>query len=207
MAGETLCQGHYQFVTANDRPLILDCGSNIGLSVQYFRRQHPDARIVAFEPDPPTFARLQENVGWLPEVEVVNAALGSSDGETTLYFEPGTDGALSRSTFPERGGSAGVQVPERRLSAWAAEPVDFLKLDVEGAETRVLAELIDSGSIVNIRRMVIEFHHPVAGSLGDFLTVLERAGFRYQLTAGGSADDPELLQDVLIYCFREDRLN
>jgi hypothetical protein len=37
--------------------------------------------------------------------------------------------------------------------------VDLLKLDIEGAERDVLAELIESGAIANFASMVLEFHH------------------------------------------------
>lgn len=40
------------FVSDNDRPVILDCGSNIGISVLNYKRQYPHSEIVAFEPDP-----------------------------------------------------------------------------------------------------------------------------------------------------------
>ena len=40
---------------------ILDLGSNIGVSVAYFRLRYPVARIYAVEADPATFKRLQEN--------------------------------------------------------------------------------------------------------------------------------------------------
>src|SRR5690606_29753371 len=38
-------------VQLRPNPLIIDCGANIGLSVIYFKRHFPDARVIAFEPD------------------------------------------------------------------------------------------------------------------------------------------------------------
>src|SRR5688572_20822569 len=42
----------YRFTTVNNAPKIIDCGANIGLSVIYFKRLYPAAKIVAFEADP-----------------------------------------------------------------------------------------------------------------------------------------------------------
>ena len=42
----------YQFATSRDVPVIIDCGSNIGLSIQFFRDFYPSAEIVGFEADP-----------------------------------------------------------------------------------------------------------------------------------------------------------
>ena len=52
-----------------------------------------------------------------------------------------------------------VRVPAVRLSRYVTKPVDFLKLDVEGSELPVLRDLVSSGTIAQIRQMVIEFHH------------------------------------------------
>ena len=38
-----------------ESPLILDVGANLGSSVAFYRRLFPNARVIAFEPDPETF--------------------------------------------------------------------------------------------------------------------------------------------------------
>ena len=52
----------YHFESRRANPLILDCGSNIGLSLLYFASTYPQSRIIAFEPDPTIFPCLQENM-------------------------------------------------------------------------------------------------------------------------------------------------
>ena len=42
----------YEFEASRPDPRIIDCGSNIGMSVLYFKHVYPEARIVGFEPDP-----------------------------------------------------------------------------------------------------------------------------------------------------------
>lgn len=201
MAGEILCQGHYRFDTDNSAPLILDCGSNIGLSIAYFHHRHPGARIVGFEPDPAAFAALSENTAGLPNVEVINAALSREEGETDLWYTPGTDGSLTRSTIARRGGPERRAVRTVRLSDWIAGPVSFLKLDVEGAEHDVLDNLVETGAINHVQRMTIEYHHPLDRRLSTFLRRLEDADFDYRLTASASIE--EATQDVLLYCTRK----
>src|SRR5688500_10055596 len=46
----------YRFETDIRNPVIIDCGSNIGLSVLYFHKSYPGARILAFEPDAGNFS-------------------------------------------------------------------------------------------------------------------------------------------------------
>jgi hypothetical protein len=84
--------------------------------------------------------------------------------------------------------------------------VDFLKLDVEGAEHRVLSDLVQSRKIRAIRQMVIEYHHRIGhqkSRLGEFLAMLEHAGFEYQIEAGlypGASRDT--VQDLLIAAYQ-----
>ena len=58
-------------------------------------------------------------------------------------------------------------------------PIDFLKLDVEGAEHRVLCDLLSCGKAQWIKQMVVEYHHHIGDErsrLANFLRQLEEAG-------------------------------
>src|SRR5205809_4352097 len=52
----------YHFEPQRPDPLILDCGSNIGMSILYFKPAYPKSRVIGFEPDPSIFPYLKENV-------------------------------------------------------------------------------------------------------------------------------------------------
>ena len=49
---EIFVGGIYMFECNTDRPIIVDCGSDIGMSILFFKRLYPKARIIGFEPDP-----------------------------------------------------------------------------------------------------------------------------------------------------------
>src|ERR1017187_1001068 len=59
---EIFVAGSYCFHADNSAPVILDCGSNIGMSILFFKRLYSNSRITGFEPDPQTFQMLQRNV-------------------------------------------------------------------------------------------------------------------------------------------------
>ena len=59
---ELFVDGTYFFEAENDQPMIVDCGSNINMSVIFFKLLYPRSRILAFEPYPYTFEVLKENV-------------------------------------------------------------------------------------------------------------------------------------------------
>src|SRR5690348_10496292 len=59
---ELFLEACYFFQPETDSPIIFDCGSNIGMSLLFFKKLYPNARISAFEPDPYTFVILERNV-------------------------------------------------------------------------------------------------------------------------------------------------
>ena len=59
---EIFVNEEYQFKNTNGKPVIIDCGANIGMSVLYFKRCHPKATIIAIEPNPTTYSLLDKNV-------------------------------------------------------------------------------------------------------------------------------------------------
>ena len=84
---EIFADACYFFRTETETPTIFDCGSNIGMSILFFKKLYPKARITGFEPDRVTFETLQKNVvgNALSDVTVHCYALGSSN-ETRKFF-------------------------------------------------------------------------------------------------------------------------
>ena len=52
---EVFIKFDYFFKTNIKQPFIVDCGSNIGLSILFFKMIYPHCRIIAFEPDEEAF--------------------------------------------------------------------------------------------------------------------------------------------------------
>lgn len=172
----------YAFRAPGTAPRIIDCGANIGVSVAFFKARFPRATIVAIEADSATFEYLQSNVatnGWR-DVELINAAVAREEGTLTFYAHPSDPGSVTASLNPAWGGAVRHPVRAMRLSSIVTEPVDFLKLDVEGAEYDVLADLIETGAIHRIREMILECHDLPERPRGrdELIEQLEGAGLR-----------------------------
>ncbi len=163
----------YKFKTAEKEPVILDLGANIGLSVLYFKSIYPKAKITAFEADPLIYRVLQENTSNLTGVELVPKAVYDSIGEIN-FTSDGSDGG---SIFQSSGGI--VKVPTCLLSEYLQHKVDFLKIDIEGAELQVLKE--SAHLLGNVNNLFVEYHSFVKNkqSLHELLALLSEAGFRY----------------------------
>jgi FkbM family methyltransferase len=201
----------YYFSTQRRDPFIVDGGSNIGMSVLFFKALYPHARVLAFEPAQRAHDLLVRNVeaNGLRDIEVHRAALGREDGEVMFFEDPDDPATFRMSTRSERIPGTASPVAQRRLSQLMEEDVDLLKLDVEGAEDDVLTELVDSDGLSRIRQLVVEYHHqldPTRDFLGAFLERLREQGFSYQVAAnepvGNRAKLAPRFQDILVHAYR-----
>jgi FkbM family methyltransferase len=175
---EIFVRGIYSFRSDSDRPFIIDGGANVGLATLFFKRQYPAAEVLALEADPLIAEVLERNIGsfGLGGVELRREALWDRGG-TVRFAADGADGGRAGESE-----EAGFEVPAVRLSEVIGERrVDLLKLDIEGAETRVLVEA--ETALARVERLFVEYHAPSGkpGSLSALLAVLERSGFRTYL--------------------------
>jgi FkbM family methyltransferase len=187
---EIFSQHVYYFETAQPQPKILDIGAHIGLSTLYFKKLFPGAKITAVEPLPPNFRLLEENI-WQNRLEGVNtieAAVWSTPGELTFYYDESPYQWFSTaSTLPqawnEQQQTASTTVSAITLSSLLSEPIDFLKLDIEGAEQGILEEAHDRLHFV--KEMIVEFHPVPHQSLPKLISLLEDNRFQVVIWKDG----------------------
>ena len=207
---EVFAEREYWFSTDNPRPVILDCGSNIGMAILFFKSLYPDAEIIAFEPAPWACEAIEETIraNGLRGLDAAQCGARRAGWLSRAVPRPGHPGSAVMSVHRDRMPGEAVRVPSVRLSRFMTKPVDLLKLDVEGSELPVLRDLESSGAIGQIRQMVIEFHHhmrPDVDNLSECLSILERHGFGYQLTSGQvyTPITRGQFQDVLVHAYRK----
>ena len=181
----------YRFNTSSATPRIIDCGSNYGTSLVYFKSIYPNARITGIEADPAIFALLTENCAHL-NVDLRNKAVSCND-EPLQFFSEGSDGG--RAAHPLNEPKAVIQIEALTLDNLIDGPVDFLKIDIEGSEGDAL-EACTKLSMVD--QMFIEYHSfaDATQTLGRMLNKLTSAGFRYYIHQQFCSPRP-LTEDVL----------
>jgi FkbM family methyltransferase len=149
----------YLFETENPTPVIIDCGANIGLSILYFKQTHKDALVYAFEPDTKNAGYLQKNINsyhWENSVFLEQKLVSDSDGFE--YFEE-LGNAGSKIIGKNQQNASSSKIPKIRLKDFIKKldkKIDFLKLDIEGSEFKVIPDL--KPVFNKIQRMYIEFH-------------------------------------------------
>lgn len=169
----------YAFEAKTEKPYIVDLGANIGLSVLFFKTLFSVASIDAFEADPAIFRYLVSNVhgNGYEDVRLFNKAAWHSN--TVLQFHSeGADGGSV--TSDSRSGT--IEVAAVDICEFiGSRHVDFLKMDIEGAEVDVIHRC--RSILGNVDNLFVEFHS-VRNSrqrLDELLEVLVSSGFRYHI--------------------------
>lgn len=120
--------------------------------------------VFAFDPTPRSVAWLAEQS--LPADFVHRAvAVAAADGPLPFAAPQRPRDVNFRPLAPATRAAAGFTAPAERLATIAAglghARIDVLKLDIEGGEYDVLADLLASGPPVG--QLLVEFHHGEAG--------------------------------------------
>ncbi|MFZ2500411.1 MAG: FkbM family methyltransferase [Minisyncoccia bacterium] len=177
---------------------VIDGGANIGVSLLYIKLQAPNAHVICIEPNPAAQIVLEKNIttnGWEKSVTIIRSALGKSTGTADFFLLADTDTDSSGSLIQKSGlkeKRRSFTVPVEPLSHHITEPIDFLKLDIEGAEFDVMDDLQTSGCLARIKHIQLEYHDEPdspANSLSSMLQRLEHEGFKTAVRSIVSASD------------------
>lgn len=146
------------FNTKSDM-VVLDIGSQVGLTVQHFRPYCK--KLVAVEPATESFTALKKNKefnNW-DNVELVNAAIADKDGEMFLStFSPNRTCHSLTKDYGQGGEMVKTVCFETLFKEHDIDEVDFCKFDVEGAEYMILLGESFAKVASKVKQIMVEFH-------------------------------------------------
>ena len=163
-----------QFHGLPEGATVIDIGANIGrYTLLAAKCVGPQGRVLAFEPDPSTFAALQRNVliNQLNQVVMYDVAVSNIDGYGNLIRgdDPGWSTLepewLSHLQHGQLSNTSHITVRLCQLDSFMRDmgisKVDLLKIDVEGNEIKVLLGAHEALTAKVIRKIICEVHSPV----------------------------------------------
>jgi FkbM family methyltransferase len=181
---------NYLFNADSNTPLIIDCGANIGLSVAYFKTIYPQSKIIAYEADKIIFDMLKSNIHMLKyaDVDLRNQAVWIEDTKLDFVSEGGLSGKILKVDDPENDSITRVDAID--FANILVQQVDFLKIDIEGAEVELIKHI--SPQLSMVKNMFIEYHSYSSQdqNLSALLHILEQNKFRYQIKEVFTVDKP-----------------
>jgi len=152
---EIFCREDYR--AEPEDKIVVDFGSNIGISAAYFLSRGPNVQAYLFEPLPANIERLQTNLArFRDRYTLEQVAVGPADGEVEFgWEETGRYGGVGAAT------GRTITVKSRNSTTVLEEviarhgQIDVLKIDIEGLEDAVVTGIPQSLAR-HIRKIFIE---------------------------------------------------
>jgi FkbM family methyltransferase len=165
------------------RKVFIDGGSHAGESVDLFRASFSDSEeyeIHCFEPNPVHKKILtKKDVTYYPKAIWIK--YGKIDFYGTDEIERRNVGCTVSKEKTDISHKDPVKVPGICFSSWLKKTFSkddyiIVKLDIEGAEYKVLNQLLTTGAINYINHLYVEFHHQwmPAVTVEEHTTMVER---------------------------------
>ncbi|OIQ18390.1 MAG: hypothetical protein BM556_09010 [Bacteriovorax sp. MedPE-SWde] len=167
---------------------FVDGGANVGNHIKRFdssckKFNVKNPSIFAVEPFPDTISVLTKNLEQM-KYKLIKAALGEIDGQTSFYSEPESKTSGQNSTINHYYLSKKIDVDAITLDTLVSQEgidhIDFLKLDIEGAEYRALSgarSTLEKGKIDYIQLEYNQTWIEGGGTIAKILDLCNQYGY------------------------------
>ncbi|NQY11823.1 MAG: FkbM family methyltransferase [Flavobacteriales bacterium] len=173
----------YDFFTKNKITVtnIIDAGANIGLTSIFLKASFPEAKIIALEPGPNTFKRLNKNFAINNLKNTITLQKGLWGHKTFLApdtsFRDKLDWSFSLIESADKT-EASIEVISATdiIDEYKLDFIDLFKIDIEGGESSVFSPESDLKWLQKVKVIAIEIHDEVA-SREEIENTLRSYGF------------------------------
>lgn len=148
--------------------VILDLGANVGYTAAHFAALYPKGRVIAVEMDAGNAEMARRNTQAFANIELVRAAIWKEDGELSY----GGDSEHGYSVVAVASKTAPALSIDTLIRSRGLGTIDYVKMDIEGAEDEVLRGDLDW--LKQVQSINVEVHEPA--TIEGVKAVLERHG-------------------------------
>lgn len=191
---------------------VIDVGANLGyFTLMMADLVGPGGLVAAFEPNPPTAARLRLSArvnGYGGHVQVHEVLLGDTDGALYQLIVPDGEPMNSYMIPASRPESEGDKLqPTRRLDSFPELlDADVIKIDADTAERSIwhgMRGIFDRGRALTI---FLEFNQSRYPDPDAFLAEIEREAFRFERVDPAAGLIAVTAPDILLFSETDDQI-
>jgi len=176
-----------KYFTIGSSDVVVDIGAHIGSFSVYAAKMAPKGHVYAYEPAKNNYNLLVENIklNKIDNISAFNIAILNKKDKINLFIAKENPGGTS--IYKNIWSKKRVIVPTITLkdifTRNRLKKIDFLKLDAEGAEYKILLNS-QPEILKKIDKMVIEFHDflHTGHTYGELKLYLEKNGFHVTST-------------------------
>jgi len=187
--GETLAKWEPRnMIKLDESEVMIDVGANTGYFAIYLAKKYYNAKIIAIEANPETCMILEKNceLNKLSNVNIHSLVVSEKEGKLTLYQTGVHSGANSIFAPDPSSHSEKVTVDSTTLDNLLAgkfNSIEWIKIDVEGAELSVLRGCPETLKIT--KKIFVEVHEHILKQNNEkpeeIIEILKNNGFRIRL--------------------------
>jgi FkbM family methyltransferase len=199
---------------------VMDIGANVGFWVMGATRQvGAMGHVHAFEPVPDNYSRLKRNLALngFDRVHCQQVALADECGHATFFASINGNSGMG-SLAKQEGAKHALEVTLTTLDHYcdkhSLRRVDFLKVDVEGAELQVFRGASHLLAMPEAPAIMFEVNKPLAASFGasssDVIQYLHQYGystFRYDGTQLNPVNSEQCREHEDLFAFKPHHLD
>lgn len=138
------CYAFFQVITsrgyklfADFKPeIIIDCGANIGLTTIFFKKNYPQAQIIAIEPEKSNFDLLRKNTALYNDVICLQNGIWDKSCYLKVIDEHAEKWAFRVEESIEKTDICAISINDI-IKSYNLKFIDVLKIDIEGAEKQI----------------------------------------------------------------------
>jgi FkbM family methyltransferase len=139
----------------NEGDIVVDLGGNIGIFNRW-AHQEGAGKVISFEPDKRYFKLLELNAG--SNSILFNGAVAHEMGEITLYESNHIGGSNVFFSTGNAEYNVRTYTLDYLFESGLIDRIDFLKIDIEGAELAALQGISDD-NLRKVKTLAMEYHH------------------------------------------------
>ncbi len=170
---ESILKLYIDIIKSKKKPLILDCGANIGLAANYFSLTYEGSEVFAIEPETNNF--LQAQINKRLGCKIFQGAVGSENGRVNL-IDPNLGDSGYRVQANHDGDVDLISINSILKKYESDEYVPFfIKIDIEGFESELFSK--NTEWLTKFPVIFIELHDwmlPKTGNSNNFLKEISK---------------------------------
>jgi len=152
--------GEYDIYLTEEPKIIVDLGGNIGLFALLMQSRYPGALIISVEPDPNNFSQLKKNTSRFKNIHAYRKAVWHRK-ELLSLSEKKAGAEWSQNVSSMTDDDSNLEKIESitindLMNDHDLQNIDFLKIDIEGAEAELFSE--NTEWLNKVKVMAIELH-------------------------------------------------
>lgn len=162
--------------------VIVDCGSNIGLSVIFFKNKFPNSTIVAVEPEENNFNLLLKNTEKYSNIHCLKKGIWNKETNLIIKNNNTTNWAfeVEEVDYENENTISAISISELKKK-FNLDIIDILKIDIEGSEKELFEENYEQW-LPKTKILIIELHDGMKyGASKSFFNAISKYNFHFTI--------------------------